>query len=300
VEPAAWTEIDGGRDALDRAFRSVKPTAEAKQTRFAEVLDKIGPPGRASWDPIGGTIMLRGRTFRAQQLGSFDGRSWLWAWANTHLNIPDEMTTLARAFRDAADKLELPALYEPMIADSDEELPKMLGGIAVAHGFGEAFFYANQSQVYLVLPGQLDELARRPPQPTRFATMFSHTQRSLAEIVTQARTEPRLAGLAWTQLDDDRATLAGTGYMLSLQRRDVAAELAALPQDNPARGAVAAFSLEGLVSTAYAELTFGIAYGAWMPDRGRLPWQVLAICERVNSLDRIVVHDALLEDFYPR
>lgn len=49
----------------------------------------------------------------------------------------------------------------PEIQARDERMPYMMGGIAVAHGFGEAYYIANQSQVYLVAPGQLD----RPKDP---------------------------------------------------------------------------------------------------------------------------------------
>ena len=310
VTPVAWAQIDGGRDALLDAFAAIEDQAIAMQGRFSAALDLLGPPGVAAWDPVAGTIELRGHTFRAQQLGSFDGASWLWSWANRHLEIPEAKTVLARGLRDAAERLAVPALRMAMIADDDEELADLLGGVAIAHGFGEAFFYANQSQIYLIEPGQLDEIERRPPVTRRFATVFSHARRSLADVLAHLRGDRQLAALAWTQVDDDHATVAGTGYALTLARcdrlRDVLAEIKALPHgQDTARGAATVFTLEGTLDRSYAETSFASTYGAWAPadfvgTAGVVPWQAISICERFNKLDRLALYDALLNTFYPR
>src|SRR5262249_23791799 len=113
-----------------------------------------------------------------------------------------------------------------------------------------------------------------------------------------------------TQVDDDRATLTGTGYSLALQRRDrlrdVLAEVKALPRgQDAARGAATVFTLEGTIDPAYTETAYTMAYGAWAPAQhfagaGRVPWQAIAICEQLNRLDRVALYDALLGSFYPR
>jgi hypothetical protein len=153
--------LPGGREAFDAAHAEVAVLAQVLQQRFAAALDRIGPPGAASWDPHAAQIALRKRTFSAQQLGSFDGESWLWSWANPHLALPEDKTTVARALRDRAAELRIPALSESMLLAADEQLPYMLGDLAIGHGLGEAYYLANQSQVYVVAPGQLPR-GKRP------------------------------------------------------------------------------------------------------------------------------------------
>jgi hypothetical protein len=304
--PTPWSEIAGGRAALDAAAEKVRTKVEELQARFTAALDALGPPGMAGWDPFAGTLELRGHTFQAEQLGSFDGTSWLWSWANTYLNIPQEKTTLARALRDAADELGVPGLRTPFIADTDEELPFLLGGLAIAHGFGEAMYYANQSQIYLLRPGQLRQVA---PKPQRFATFFSHARRSLADVLAHLSQDPELAKLPFQQVDDDVACVEGAGYALTLRRhdrlRDVLAHIKALPVGQDlARGAATVFTLEGTLQPSYSETVFTSVFGAWAPaselsGTKRIPWQVLSICKQLNLLDRMAVFDAQLGTFYP-
>ncbi len=310
VTPVAWDRIDGGRDALLHAFQAIETTASAMQARLVAVLDTLGPAGAAAWDPIAGTLELRGRRFRAQQLGSFDGESWLWSWANPHLAIPEAKTTFARGLRDAAGRLGTAALGTAMIADADAELPHLLGSLAIAHGFGEGFFLANESQIYLIEPGQLAEIERQPQVARRYATVFSHARRTLADVLLHLRGDKALAALVWKHTDDDRAALAGPGFSLTLTRRDrlrdVLAEVKALPySQDQARGAATVFALEGSMDRSYAETSYVKAYGSWAPadvagGRGQVPWQVISICERINRLDRLALYDAQLGIFYPR
>ena len=144
--------IDGGLEAFERAFAERALVAALKQRRFGAHLDSLGAPGGAAWDPIQGYVTLRGTHFAAEQLGSFDGRGWLWSWANHHLQIPDDKTTVARALRD---QVGLPAFRESMIAAADERLPYLMAGFALAHSDRSGYFIANRSQVYV--------MARLPP-----------------------------------------------------------------------------------------------------------------------------------------
>ncbi|MEM9074673.1 MAG: DUF6882 domain-containing protein [Myxococcota bacterium] len=150
MTPLPWSAIDGGYEAFEAEYCKGALLAAVKQNRFADHLEALGPPGMARWDPFLGEVDLRGHTFRAEQIGSFDGHSWLWAWANTYLNIPDERTTIARALRDLG-----PALQTPSIASSDERLPYMIGALALAHTNVEGYYIANSSQVYAILSGQI-------------------------------------------------------------------------------------------------------------------------------------------------
>lgn len=164
-----FSQIDGGRDAFDHKHAEVSLAAALGQARLSATLDRLGEPGQARWDPIAGEVELRGRTFEAQQLGSFDGTSWLWSWANPHLAIPEAKTVLARGLRDRAAELGVPAFAVPMIDAADESLPYMLGAFAIAHGYGEAYYLANQSQVYMFVPGQLDRPSQSPIEQLRRA-----------------------------------------------------------------------------------------------------------------------------------
>ena len=157
-----FSEIAGGRAAFDHACAELSIAAALAQAQFSATLDRIGPPGQARWDPIAGEIELRGRTFEAQQLGSFDGASWLWSWANPYLAIPDAKLTMARGLAERAGELGIAALAVPGIAARDETIPYAFGAIAIAHGACEAYYLANQSQVYMIAPGQLDRV-KDPP-----------------------------------------------------------------------------------------------------------------------------------------
>src|SRR5262249_1817074 len=155
----------------------------------------------------------------------------------------------------------VPALRVPMIESDDEALPQTIAGLAIGNGFGDAFYYANQSQIYLLVPGQLDELASKPPVPRRFATVFSHARRTLADVIAHLRRDDSLGKLDWTEHDANRATVTGAGYSLTLARNDakndVKNEVKALPHgQDEAGGAVSVFSLSGVVDPSYAEAAY--------------------------------------------
>lgn len=160
--PRSWKSIEGGKAAFEAAFAEAALVAAVKQGRFAKHLASLGPPGEAAWDPIEGYVRLRGCRFEAQQVGSFDGRSWLWSWANRRLHIPEPKISIACSLRDGVD---VAAFREPSIAAADERMPYMMAGFALAHSDAAGFFVANESQVYVVdaasvarAPYTIDEL----------------------------------------------------------------------------------------------------------------------------------------------
>lgn len=309
-KPTDWTSLAGGRAAFEAAYAEIADLADQRQHRLAAALDELGPPGMAAWDPFQGFVELRGRRFDAQMLGSFDGRTWLWSWANPHLQIPAPLTAYARGLRDLAPRVS-PALAAAMIADDDEGLPAMFGALAIAHGFGEAFYCANESQIYLLAPAQLDALlVAAGARLTRYATCFSRTRRTLAEVVAHLRGHADLSRLDLRQVDDDLATIEGPGYRLAIRRVDrlrrVLEEVQALGREREqARGSATVFIVEGSVDVrVYAEPTYAASFGLWAPTglsgaRGRIPWQALAVAERLARLDRALVHDSLLGGLYP-
>lgn len=313
MKPVPWSEIPGGQEQLEEQVDLIADEAEKLQARFQQALDILGEPGDLEWDPNRGFITMRGHTFKAQQLGSYDGETWLWSWANTHLNIPEELTSFARSLRDLAPQISQ-ALAAPMLEDEDEVIPEQFAALAIANGFGEAFYFPNRAQIYLIVPGQIEPILANapPPKKTRFATVFSHTRRSLADIVTHLRGDKNLAKLDLVQVDDDHATLTGTGYSIAITRkdklRDVLAEVKTLSTSDQAtaRGAATAFVVEGTTDLqVYDETTYTAMMGGWAPadhfaGRHRIPWQALSVCERFNKLERVVVHDTLLGYFYPR
>ncbi|MBK7857458.1 MAG: hypothetical protein IPJ65_02310 [Archangiaceae bacterium] len=174
--PKSKSFADLGREAFDRAHAEICLTAAAAQERFAAALDAIGPAGVSRWDPIAGELVLRGRTFRAEQLGSFDGKSWLWSWANSQLNIPEPKTSAARRLRGAG----LAAFSEPVISTSDERVPYMMGDFAIVHAGAEAYFLANRAQVFVLEPGQL------PPSPLSPLDQLRRAIDATAEDLTTA------------------------------------------------------------------------------------------------------------------
>lgn len=208
-EGRPFSRITGGREAFDRAHAEVSLAAAVAQARLSATLDRIGPPGQTAWDPVAGTVMMRSRTFAAQQLGSFDGQSWLWSWANPHLVIPDEKTALARSLRDRAEEIGVPAFAVPMIEARDERLPYMLGAFAIAHGAGEAYYLANQSQVYMFEPGQLDRTKDTPLDQLRAAIAAADAQGVAYDL---ARGLPRVAKQLGIEVaTEDRAIVAREG-----------------------------------------------------------------------------------------
>ena len=191
-----FSAISGGRAAFDLAYAELSVAAALGQARFSATLDRLGQPGQARWDPVAGEIELRGRTFEAQQLGSFDGNSWLWSWANPYLKIPEDKTAFARVLRDRAKELGIAALGVPAIAARDERVPYMFGGLAIAYGAGEAYYLANQSQVYMLAPGQLDRPKDPPIARLRAAidaTLVAGVPCDLARAVPYAARELELA-----------------------------------------------------------------------------------------------------------
>ena len=54
-----------------------------------------------------------------------------------------------------------------------------------------------------------------------------------------------------------------------------------------------------------AENAYTAYYGSWAPAglagaAVRIPWQAIALCERLNLLDDVILYDTVLADFYPR
>jgi hypothetical protein len=142
------------REELETAYTTGVVWGALKQERFAAHLKALGPPGMAAWDPIAGEVTLRGHTFRAEQLGSFDGATWLWSWANALLGIPEARTTYARRLRDEVGHA-VGLLRAPHVALADERLPHMLAALALAHTDAEGYYIANAAQVYVMLPGEV-------------------------------------------------------------------------------------------------------------------------------------------------
>ena len=203
---ARWDQIAGGRAAFDAAYARIALASAVKQNRWGAHLDSLGPPGQARWDPGLCEVELRGTVFHAEQIGSFDGETWLWSWANEHLALAEANTRRARSLRDT--KRDIVAFATPMIQAADERLPYMMGALTLAYTDAEGYYIANQSQVYAILPGQvpqkrvaigdvrlaLDQL-KSVAMPSDFATSLATAGRSFGFTVTE----------------DDRAITVGDG-----------------------------------------------------------------------------------------
>lgn len=156
MQASSWKEIEGGRDAFDRAYTQAALLAAVKESAFQDHLDELGPPGPTRWDPMAAEVEQRGHTFQAELVGSFDGSSWLWSWANPYLSLGADCTTLARRLRDTIGPAQDGgALRTPMIETSDRALPWMMGAMALAHAGSDGLYIANSSQVYAIRSGQV-------------------------------------------------------------------------------------------------------------------------------------------------
>lgn len=161
VPAIRFDQIPQGRAAFDREHGLLVVAGTTGQQRLQRTLDALGPPGEMRWDPYLGECEMRGRVFSAEALGSFNGQSWLFSWANEPMRLPAERTVLGRGLRDAAARLHIPALAVPHIETDDELIPYMFGNIAVAQGYGHAYYVVNRSVVYL-LTSKLNAPPMRP------------------------------------------------------------------------------------------------------------------------------------------
>jgi uncharacterized protein DUF6882 len=155
--PVPVSSLPGGLDLARVAIERALVTTTIKQMRLADVLDAIGPPSQAQCDAEAGTITLRGKTFGAEPLGTYDGTVWRWAWASEPA-FAEAHTTLARGARASAERIDAILLQTPAI-DLEGVLPMGdVVSLAVGHGFGDAFFVADMDErqvVFALMPGQL-------------------------------------------------------------------------------------------------------------------------------------------------
>jgi hypothetical protein len=121
--------------------------------------------------------------FEAHLLGSFaeGNRSWLWAWANRHLNLPAENRALADAVRQLADSPDLQVFAADEPVECGALLPEELA-IEAAHFFGVVVTGVLGYDAYYTIPYEggrgvaviRDERLRRTePHPLlRISTIF--------------------------------------------------------------------------------------------------------------------------------
>lgn len=156
--PTPLSSLPGGTAAFTSAFETTFVAASIGQTRLREALETIGPPTPWKADPIAGTLELRGKTFAAELLGTFDGTSWLWAWANPFLKLPDDRTTLSRGARDASAVLGAPVLGVPFVDLEGQGGPHHVAVQVVGNGFGDAYYvcdFPDNTAVYALAEGEL-------------------------------------------------------------------------------------------------------------------------------------------------
>lgn len=141
------------RTLLDLYHRHVAAVYD-RQMRLAEFLDENGGGGGWGYDvPSAALTFGKAIRFDALLLGSFaeGNRSWLWAWANRHLNLPAENCALSEAVRRIASGPELQVFAADGPVDCDGLLARELADEA-AHVFGVAVTGSLGYDAYYTLP----------------------------------------------------------------------------------------------------------------------------------------------------
>jgi len=154
LDPPVAIEDKGALTAA-RALGVVAATL--RQNRLEDTLNALGPPGQWHCDPHAGTLNLRGRTFAAEMLGSFDGHNWLWSWANPFLRIPDEKTRISRGAREADERIGTSVVATPFVALGDLT-PHDIAQLVTGYGLADAYYvcqFPGSQVVYALVPGQL-------------------------------------------------------------------------------------------------------------------------------------------------
>lgn len=140
------------------AARSLGTVASTlRQNRLEDTLATLGPPGPWHCDPHAGTLRLRGKTFTAEMLGSFDGRAWLWAWANPFLRIPENKTRISRAAREADERIGTSVVATPLLALGDFD-SHHIASLVTGFGLADAYYvcrFPSSEAVYALVLGQL-------------------------------------------------------------------------------------------------------------------------------------------------
>jgi hypothetical protein len=177
--------------------------------RLQETLDKLGPPGQWHCDPIAGTLTLRGHTFAAEMLGTYGRTEWLWAWANSFQNLPEDKTTISR---EARDELGIPVLETPFVDLEGIGGPHQIAMQVIGYGLGAGYYvcaFPESYAVYALLDGEV-----RPEWPKIYelqralqAVMMDGLQDGVMAIMQAARylgvsTEPTAKALTVYDGDD--------------------------------------------------------------------------------------------------
>ena len=156
--PVPLSSSRGGTEMFWEGFDDAQVAGGVAQGRLQEYLDTIGPPGSWACDPHKGMLVLRGKTFAAQMLGSWGRTEWLWSWANPFLKIPDDKTTIARAMRDEMAGDGMNAFTIPFVDFEGEAGPHHIAMQVVGHGHADAYYVCqfDESQVvYVIAKGQI-------------------------------------------------------------------------------------------------------------------------------------------------
>jgi hypothetical protein len=176
-------EADVSRTLPDLYHRHVAAAFD-RQMRLSDFLEANG--GGEGWGydvPSASLTFGEAIRFEAQLLGSFaeGNATWLWAWANRHLNLPPANATLAEAVRGLGKVHGLPLFTADESVRCGELLPEELLDSA-AHVFGVVVAGELGHDAYYTLPYEggrgvalLQDARVRSPEPhplVRIASVF--------------------------------------------------------------------------------------------------------------------------------
>ncbi|MBW1811290.1 MAG: hypothetical protein JRJ87_24085 [Deltaproteobacteria bacterium] len=129
--------------------------ADVRQRSFDRFLDGTVKPGGIRFDPFLRELEMRGRVFQAELIGSLGRSDWLWAHKNPFLKLSDEQSTVCRALADKWKSVVLGVMCVDFPGQDRMLVQHRLAGVCVGLGLGDAYYVANDSQTYVILPGQI-------------------------------------------------------------------------------------------------------------------------------------------------
>ena len=190
----------GGMDAFSSDVKASLVAAYVRERVLMRYLEELGPPGSFEFDPFGRFLILRGKKFEAELLGSFSESTWLWSTGNLFLNLEASMVSAARRVQTEVSSVF--ATTDSVHFGRVDPLLVQTNMAAFAVGIG-AGYICNGSQTYGIMPGQL-------PAPTILDFQFEISRILLGGTTEQKKVITESAKMLGFEVKADSAMLTVT------------------------------------------------------------------------------------------